>query len=747
VKRIYIFLLFALFPLFAYAQQSYTLKGMITYLSVPVADVVVVLQLPDETLTLITDKTGVFSVKRSLSSADSVFVSAYGEGYGPLQPRLTEPEEWGNIRVEFTEKMYDLPEVTATASARIVRKANKTIYKVSSGDYLKNAKAHTILGNVPSLAVSGNEVLINNREKAKIFIDGLEGTMQELESLDADDIDRIEVLSAPSASYGSELMGGVIHVIRKNRMEHLFKGNLQASRGLRLNHTNLFPSFAYQNKFLTWTIFDSYSSNNQNSRSELERTFENMSILQDLDRKAKGYQQTISTRLKASLSGKSALNLSGSFFQYRYKSNTSGSIRENEQSRDLEYKSKEILGNVLLNGVYSYDFSPASQLLVKGRLHNYRTEDVFLDKDAISTVSTIREYAGEAVYALKRLSLFTLPADFSAGYKNVSRNYGFGQDDFQYVQNLHSTYADIDFSAGNFSFYTSLLYEYTYGRSNSQKKNYDHFLPVVSAMYRFGGNLNLSFDYSRKILRPSAYFLNPNPHMVSPLYILRGNPDLSPQIRDNVELTLSKTIPGGMLSVNLFNHRFKQRIDETYTVATDGQVLNSYSNIGKADATGFSLGYSARLFRMLNVTVHAGMDYNAYSSDPTQTLISANSGYSFNGNLNLYTILPGNWSVNLSTNYRSRSYSLVQTLETTPVTFLSLNKNLFKDKLTLGISYNYIFTLVNKGYINSSSFAQRMTNTNRMTNLTFSVTYRFGKQFNDSFRNPAINSSDIETKR
>ena len=122
-------------------------------------------------------------------------------------------------------------------------------------------------------------------------------------------------------------------------MEHLFKGNLQASRGLWLNYMNLFPSFAYQNKFLTWTILDSYSSNDQNSRSELERTFGDTYILQELDRKTKGYQHTISSRLKASLPGKSALSLSGSFFQYRYKSNASGSIRENEQLRDLEYES------------------------------------------------------------------------------------------------------------------------------------------------------------------------------------------------------------------------------------------------------------------------------------------------------------------------------------------------------------------------------------------------------------------------
>jgi hypothetical protein len=147
MKRIYIFLAFALLSLFVCAQQSYTLKGTVSYASLPVADIIVVLQLPGETLTLITSQSGAFSADCLLSEGDSAFVSAYGEGYAPLQPRITKPEEWGNIRLEFTEKMYDLPEVTAVASARIIRKANKIIYKVSSDDYLKNAKANTVLIN------------------------------------------------------------------------------------------------------------------------------------------------------------------------------------------------------------------------------------------------------------------------------------------------------------------------------------------------------------------------------------------------------------------------------------------------------------------------------------------------------------------------------------------------------------------------------------------------------------------------
>ena len=130
----------------------------------------------------------------------------------------------------------EVKEFTSTGIIRLNTWGRITRTMVRAGRKFRLAAASywvLLIPCSPPLKASGNEVLINNRKKAKIFIDGLEGTMQELESLDADDIDRIEVLSVPSASYGSELMGGIIHVIRKNRMEHLFKGNLQASRGLR----------------------------------------------------------------------------------------------------------------------------------------------------------------------------------------------------------------------------------------------------------------------------------------------------------------------------------------------------------------------------------------------------------------------------------------------------------------------------------------------------------------------------------
>lgn len=83
-----------------------------------------------------------------------------------------------------------------------------------------------------------------------------------------------------------------------------------------------------------------------------------------------------------------------------------------------------------------------------------------------------------------------------------------------------------------------------------------------------------------------------------------------------------------------------------------------------------------------------------------------------------------------------------------PLLILDVEKNLFKERMTVKLDYFDMFGFFSKskGYINSRLFSQSITNNDRMTNLTLSVVFRLGKNFSDHFKNPIIDNDDIHTK-
>ena len=96
-----------------------------------------------------------------------------------------------------------------------------------------------VLGNVPSVSVDlegnvslrGNEnvrILINGKPSGLVGISGPQG----LQNLPAESIDKVEVITSPSARYGAEGNAGIINVIlRKDNLNGL-NGNFVLNAGI-----------------------------------------------------------------------------------------------------------------------------------------------------------------------------------------------------------------------------------------------------------------------------------------------------------------------------------------------------------------------------------------------------------------------------------------------------------------------------------------------------------------------------------
>src|SRR6185437_9831322 len=107
---------------------------------------------------------------------------------------------------------------------------DKRIFEVDKSITSKGGTAVDVMKNIPSVSVDvdGNVELRNS--SPTIFIDG-RPTILTLDQIPSDNIDRIELITNPSAKYDASSTGGIINIILKKNKRTGLNGVVSASAG------------------------------------------------------------------------------------------------------------------------------------------------------------------------------------------------------------------------------------------------------------------------------------------------------------------------------------------------------------------------------------------------------------------------------------------------------------------------------------------------------------------------------------
>ncbi|MDD3458727.1 MAG: TonB-dependent receptor plug domain-containing protein, partial [Weeksellaceae bacterium] len=131
--------------------------------------------------------------------------------------------------------------VISASSAPLYRmELDKKVYDVSNDPMSKGRSLSEALENVPSVQVDGEgNVSLRGSENVRILIDGKPSALigvsdpaQALQSLPADIVDRIEVVTNPSARYEAEGSSGIINIILKKGKLRGLNGSVNVSGGI-----------------------------------------------------------------------------------------------------------------------------------------------------------------------------------------------------------------------------------------------------------------------------------------------------------------------------------------------------------------------------------------------------------------------------------------------------------------------------------------------------------------------------------
>ncbi|NNE27288.1 MAG: TonB-dependent receptor, partial [Saprospiraceae bacterium] len=218
---------------------------------------------------------------------------------------------------------------------------------------------------------------------------------------------------------------------------------------------------------------------------------------------------------------------------------------------------------------------------------------------------------------------------------------------FFYDQDVYAGYLSYNFFWKKLNIVTGLRYEHTTiagdGDEASQlfENDYDNFLPNVAISKSLKNFRNIKVAFSRRIQRPSLYFINAFRNTTDFANIVQGNPFLDPELTDQVELSYNTNFAGITIFSSLYYRKTTDIIEQIVVQEESGASINTFNNVGENNSVGINLFTTKTIGKF---TIRGGGDiytYNAtgiidgqeVSNDALSYRIFTNGEFAFTGTL------------------------------------------------------------------------------------------------------------------
>ncbi len=524
--------------------------------------------------------------------------------------------------------------VKVTAKApRVRREVDRTIVTPSQDVISSGGNASDVLRNVPGVSVSiTGEVLIKNSKNYTVLFNNkptLLEPSQVLKEIPASQIERIEIITNPSAEYDPESNAIVNIVLKKStyKVENSFSLRFGTFSNYGVSFT--LGAVKGKNSFYGMGNYNKYSQ-----ALQYEMEMKNPSDTISLD-KTNFYSHDLpkNIRLGANLkigkhatltfdgeAGKYILDYSGDFL---YRSD-SGSYRNPIFAK---WTSNFFSGSI----DFSRDFESGSidASLYAGKLDTDKSHEAPKIADG-DTVGGIRMKGDGSLNQLR----FDLSADKIIGKFKLSTGYRYSMKKFEsttstqiigdstYENPLNSRrvvnagYVKIKSSYRKLNYAVGLRFEGTDRKIGSFTIKRSDIFPSFYVSTRMSQFSKLSFSYSRRIRRPSAYDLNPVDVWETSNEVHKGNPSLKPQFNDSYELSFETPLREKIyLSASGYYLYSKDYFNKVEEVGDSGIIVKKEVNFPYRREIGGNFDLEWKLSRFMRFTLSPEIYHYRFKKD------------------------------------------------------------------------------------------------------------------------------------
>lgn len=711
-------------------------------------------------------KPGIYDVRISMISyADTVFRQLELSG---------QTLDMGTVKLQ--PGSTDLQEVQVSGErSQMQLKLDKRVFDVGKDITSTGSNASEILDNLPSVTVdvegnislrgSGNVmILINGKPSSMVQ----SGDPQSLRQLQGSMIERIEVITNPSARYDAEGEVGMINIVLKKEDKGGVNGSVDVTTGWPHDHGAAF-NINYRKNWINLFLSEGISwDRNPGSGYSIQRydlSDTSFSFTRNRDMQREDFSNNLRMGADIYFNDDDVLTLSGT---YEY---SKGSRNNTTIYQDLD-KNDEVLQNVTrtqdegeleheieVNGMFEKNFDKEDHKLNID--FRYSLDDDTEDADYLEYSDqpgdegiVQRSYNTEDQKRLQIQADYVYPfgnegnleAGTKASLRNINNDFKVEErsngdwitlpefdNNFLYTENIYSAYTMIGEKFGKISLQGGLRAEFTgittelIKTNDLNERDYFNLFPSVFAGYEINKLNTIQASYSRRISRPRFWSLLPFRNYSDSRVIFAGNPDLNPEFTNSFELGYMKYLEfGSILSSVYYRHRVGV-IERINTVDSTGLTRILPLNMAEEDNFGLEFNMNLNITKWWRANGNFNF-YRAITSGEHEGNDLFRDTYTWRARLSTKATIAQTVDVQLSARYRAPTETTQGTREAITVMDFGASMDVLKGNGTITLNVRDLLnSRMYKGEIIEGNFYSYTEFQWRTRQLQLSFNYRINQ--------------------
>ena len=609
--------------------------------------------------------------------------------------------DFGQLNLEDAAVKMEKFEVNAKAAAQLNSIDRKT-YFVGKEIQSATGSASDLLQNIPSIQVDidGN-ISLRGSENVMILLDGRTSTMmgrsraEVLQQLPADAIEKIEVITNPSAKYKPDGTAGIINITLKKKSEGRFSSVATASAGNRERYSAGFSANYHPSGT---SLFGSASlrQDDRERRGSDVRVFTDpiSGLVTRAEKKTVEHSRPLSRLLRAGLDYSfdehNQLGLAGNYNHRTFNRSAidyhvlsdARSVRTADFDRSRY--DPELETSLEVVGTYQHKVAQEDHALsveVKAsrqhEVEDNRYTNFFRIPAQAPTYDNILikndEHGAETVVG------YTYPVSdqskFEAGYTHtesqLEQNFAVSNRDpftgqmiadklrsnrFRHDETIEAFYATLGRTFGKFGLLAGLRPEWA--RVNSHlvntgatiPNNYARIYPSLHLAYQPTPNHELQWNYSHRVHRPESEDLNPFSEYVDPFNLRAGNPRLRPEDIHSIEAGYAFKKDNHGVTSTVYHRALYHGFTSVTRSVGQGVLLTTKENLAESQSTGCEITAHTDIGKRASLTFSSNTFFNTIDAS-NLGFKSSQSAIAWSAKIGATLHLPRETLMQLNSNY------------------------------------------------------------------------------------------------
>jgi outer membrane receptor protein involved in Fe transport len=645
--------------------------------------------------------------------------------------------------VTLKTDVNNLEEVEIVGDKPLVEyKIDRKVVNVEQQLQAQGGTAVDVLERIPSIKtdLDGN-VALRGSTSFTVLIDGKPSIMtgsDALNQIPASTIDKIEIITNPSAKYDPDGTSGIINIITKKNSLKGLSGIVNLSAGtspdytgsLMLNYrtkkTSVSLGIDYGNREMTGYrtgYRESYLSDTSYLRSDNENlmTRKSISLKAGIDYSL-GEKNTItgeaSYRLFNMSRGGDTKNENWSTLDVNPQYYLTNDVNESEHPtiqftmRDIQ-KFKKEGSEMTVQLTYNQGDDEGEK-----KTQQFYTDETWQETGAMiynyknNTTEKENEWRGDIDFEHAFSEKSKLEAGFQLRmdqtdedylYYNYdsasaswledtlqSNRYLFNNDIYALYATYGTEFKKLGLKAGLRAEYTNRNLKQITGRENYPYEKFDIY-PSLYLTYYLPYNQQMQLSYSKRVQRPRGQMLNPYTYFSDAFSSFSGNPDLEPEFSHNMELNYQKYFGYSFLTVETYYRLTTNKMTRVQELNDEGVMVMTMDNIDNDRSLGIEMSGNIQVNSWFTINPVASVyDYKLNQTSDDSTEVSKSST-NWNASVELAANLKTNTKIRLNGSYDGPSVTVDGTRKGAFYVGFSARQDFFDNKLSLTLNIRDVF--------------------------------------------------------